>query len=36
MALYLTLKFAIKYTDIGLIKRVIVYYYFIFTGGGKP
>ena len=35
MALYLTLKFAIKYANIGLIKRVIIRYYFIFAGGGK-
>ncbi len=36
MALYLTLKFAIKHANIGLIKRVIVYYCFIFASSKKP
>ena len=36
MALYLTLKFAIKHADIGLIERVIVRCCLIFAGSGKP
>ena len=36
MALYFTLKFAIKHANVGLIKRVIIYYYLIFAGSGKP
>ena len=36
MVLYLTLKFAIKHANIGLIKCIIVRCYFIFANSGKP
>ena len=36
MALYFTLKFAIKHADIGLIEHIIVYYCLIFASSGKP
>ena len=35
MEVYLILKFAIKYTDVGLIKRLIVHYCLLFAGSGK-
>ena len=35
MEVYLILKFAIKYTNIGLIKWVIIYYYLLFTSSVK-
>ena len=35
MEVYFILKFAIKYADIKLIKQVIIYYYFLFTGSAK-
>ena len=31
MEVYLTLKFAIKHANIGLIKQVVIYYYILFT-----
>ena len=35
IVLYLTFKFAIKYANISLIKRIIIYYYPIFTSSRK-
>ena len=35
MEVYLTLKYIIKYADIGFIERVIAYYYILFTGSLK-
>ena len=35
MEVYLTLKFAIKYTDVRLIKRLIVHCCLLFAGSGK-
>ena len=35
MEVYFTLKFAIKHTDIGLIKKIVAYCCILFTGSTK-